>query len=302
MPPSIAELAKRQCGMLSHVQLRQAGLSAGYAVAQRDAARWTRRTDTVLSTTTGPLSHDQRLWLAVLHAGGDSLLGGLTAAARHGLARWDRESITVLVDNPSSFEPVDGVTFFRTRRPLASLRCPESTLPVARLEPAILLFAAHEPHPRTALGAVSACVQQGLTTPNALRPWIRTLRPLRRAEPLRTLLDEIDGGSQSLTEIDVVRACRAMGLVAPRRQVQRRGRDGRKRFTDCEWDLPDGRVLVLEIDGAFHTDVVEYTADIQRARSLTTAQRIVIRCSAHEIRHEPWVLIADLRSLGVPAA
>ena len=162
--PTWELLAARQAGVLAHAQLHDLSVSKAFIKAQVDARRWARRTPNVLTTTTGPLDLDQRLWLAALHAGGESLIGGPSAAGRHGLKRWDRDHITVLVDQESSFEPVEGVEFFRTRRSLKHLRDPASSLPLCRVEPAILLFAGHERHPRTALGAVSACVQQGLTT------------------------------------------------------------------------------------------------------------------------------------------
>ena len=41
-----------------------------------------------------------------------------------------------------------------------------------------------------------------------------------------------------------------------------------------EWDLPDGRILVLEIDGAFHADVLQAADDAKRSRRLTTPTRI----------------------------
>ena len=81
------------------------------------------------------------------------------------------------------------------------------------------------------------------------------LRPLRRAAAIRELLADVAGGSQSLAEIDVLRLCRAGAGAARRRKQRRRDRRVGCRYTDCEWDLPDGRVLVLEIDGAFHLDV-----------------------------------------------
>lgn len=296
------EVAANQAEVISTSQLRACGVSEAFVRAQIDARRWKKRSPRVVTTTTGPLSEEQRRWLAVLHPQGSAILGGLTAAEAHGLKRWERPDVTVLVDDADTYDPLTGVRFFRTRRSLFVLRDPKAHVPLARIEPAILLFAAHERNHRTALGSVTACVQQGLTTPERLRPWIRTLRPLRRAADLRVLLGDLEGGSQSLAEIDVLRACRTMGLAPPRRQKRRTGRDGRVRYTDLEWDLPDGRVLVLEVDGAFHADFEQYTADVRRSRSLTTPGRIVVRCTTLELRHEAHQVAADLRALGVPLA
>lgn len=299
MEPVWGELAARQEGMLSHRQLHALGVTESAQRAQLRAGRWCRRSEEVLSTTTGPLSFEQRLWLGVLHAGDEAVIGGLTAARMHGLRGWDRDDVTVLVRNPHSFEPVPGVRFFRTRRPLFLLTG-RGELPVCRLEPAILMFAAYERNHRTAHGSLAAVVQQRLTTPAALGLWIDRLRPLRRAKQFRPLLDDIACGAHSLAEVDLRRACRTHGLIPPVSQRRRQDRRGRLRYTDCEWRLPDGRTLVLEIDGAFHDDVLHAAEDRARNRRLTALDRIVIQCSAYELRHDPASVAEDLMALGVP--
>jgi len=227
------------------------------------------------------------------------MLGGLTAAEHHGMKHWTREEITVLVANPMSFEPVPGYRFFRTRRPHSLLIAP-GELPICRLEPAVLLFAASEPHLRTALGAITATVQQRLTSTEQLREWIATLTPLSRARHFRDLLGDVADGAHSVAEVDLRRACREAGIAPPRSQRKRRDRSGRLRYTDNEWVLADGTVLVLEIDGSFHDEAAQATLDRRRNRKLTTRGRIVIQCSAWEIRHEPWEVMNDLIALGVP--
>jgi len=134
----------------------------------------------------------------VLHAGPDALVGGLSAAEVLGMRNWHRDVITVLVTNPLSFEPLPGVTFFRTRRPMAELVAPRIELPVCRIEPAVLMFAGYERSRRTAHGAIAATVQQRLTT--ALADWVERLRPLRRAAEFRGLVSDVAGGAQSLAE------------------------------------------------------------------------------------------------------
>ncbi len=295
------ELAAAQAGVLSWRQLGELGVPRGLVRNKVASGRWARRTEEVFTTTTGPLSREQRLWLAVLHCGPQAMVGGLSAAAVHGLRNWERDDVCVIVSNDDSFEPVVGVEIFRTRRRLGLMRHP-SPLPTCRLEPSVLLWAAHTPAVRSGMGVLAAVVQQRLTTPVALASWVDRLKPLRRAPAMRALLADLAGGSQSLAEVDVVRMCRENGLRVPDRQVRRRDSAGALRYTDCEWDLPDGRTLVLEVDGAFHIEVRQYELDVRRHRRLTTPTRSVIRCTSQELRTEPWVLAADLRALGVPTA
>ncbi|ANH38396.1 hypothetical protein I601_1967 [Nocardioides dokdonensis FR1436] len=292
-------LALRQEGLLSRRQLSELGVDRWAVRSQVRAERWTLRTPMVVSTTTGPLSRAQVRWLGVLHAGPEALVGDLSAAEVHGLERWHRDDVTIVVPQGLELdEDVEGVVFRRTRRALGPMSA-SSHLPVMRLEPAVLHFADYQHSRRTAQGVLAAVVQQQLTTPERLHEWVRRMRPLRWAGLLRTALDEIEGGARSVSELDVARLCREHGLTPPHRQVRRRGSDGRLRYTDCEWDLPGGGVLVLEIDGAFHMHAENWEDDIARERSLVSTDRIVVRCTARELREEAYRVAHDLLRLGV---
>lgn len=294
-----SELAAAQGGIVARRQLTGLGMDWHAVQSQVSARRWSERTPRVLSTFTGTPTWEQRVWIAVLHAGGNALVGGLTALKWHGLRNWDRDDITVVVDDELSFEPVQGVRFFRSRRDLARLRHRVGELPLCRVEPAALLFAGYERSARTAQGLLAAVVQQRLSTADDLLAEPSALRPLRRSRVFRVALQDIGGGAQSLAELDVRRMCRNAGLPQPRRQVARRDAVGRRRFTDCEWVLGDGTVLVLEVDGGFHMEVEHWEDDLARQRRITTPGRMVVRCTARELRDDPELVAADLVSLGL---
>ena len=175
----------------------------------------------------------------------------------HGLRGWHRDVVTVLVDDELSFEALDGVRLL----PLAPTPDNDAAatrhLPVRRIEPAVLLFAGYEADLRTGCGAIIASVQQRLSTTDRFDDWLESMRPLRRAREFRRLLCDVDGGAHSVAERDLRQACRAFGVALPRGQQARLDRIGRRRWTDAEWDLPDGRVLVLEVDVVFHDDVLQ---------------------------------------------
>ena len=295
-------LAIAQQNMLARRQLHDVGITANDVRNQLNAGRWTERSSTVVSTVTGSLTFSQRCWLGVLHAGPGSLVGGLTAAAARGLQRWDRDEVTVLVGHKRILDPVPGIRFVRTRRPLQAWRATESILPACRLEPAVLLAAACDLSPRAAQGLLAAVVQQRLTTPAQLLMWLRSMTPLHRAPLFREVLGEIADGAQSAGELDVGRVCREHGLPPPARQTVHRDAAGSRRFTDCEWRLPNGRVIVLEVDGGFHMEVEHWEDDIARQRRLTDPLRLVIRCTTRELREDPDSVVADLIRLGVGLA
>lgn len=297
---TLSSLAISQEGMIARRQLLQHGIDADRVRDQVAAGRWVERTPRVISTFTGTLTFDQRCWLGVLHAGPRAMLGNLTAAQCHGLENWSRDDICVMVDDELSFEPVDGVDFFRSRRPFGLLISPKPGIPRCRLEPAVLLWAGYEAENRAAHGVLAATVQQRLTTPVRLIEWIDQLRPLRRARPFKRTMSFVDAGAHSGAELEVGRMCRRFEMPQPNRQVRRLDRFGRPRWTDAEWEIAGGKVVVLEVEGGFHIDVVEAAADARRSRRLTTPNRIMVRCTAYELVHEMEEVAVDLIGLGIP--
>lgn len=289
--------------MLSRTQLRALGVDRWRVRNQVASERWTAVSTTVIATTTGPLTREQLVWTGVLHTDGPALVGDLTAAEGLGLRNWYRDEVTIVVPRGAQIDhPIRGVQFVETRRDLRKMGTTLHGLPLMRLEPAILHFAAYQPATRTAEGVLAAAIQQRLTTPSALLRWIDQMAPLRWAGRFRRVLREIDGGAHSAAELDVRRMCRRFGLATPDRQEKRRDTSGRLRFTDCEWRLADGRTLVLEIDGGFHMEVEHWEDDLARQRALTSRDRVVIRCTSRELRDEPEAVARDLGAIGVPRA
>lgn len=143
-------------------------------------------------------------------------------------------------------------------------------------------------------------MQQRLTTADRLLGASREIRKLRHGRLFRLALGDIAGGAQSFAEIDVGRLCREAGLAEPRRQRIRKDKEGRRRYLDCEWDLPDGRVLVLEIDGSFHMKTEYWWRDLRRERRVVISGPTVLRCASIEVRLEPREIALDLAAIGVP--
>ena len=208
----------------------------------------------------------------VLHAGPGSAIGGLTALERRGLKHWPRDEITVLLRKSHNLQPLDGVAFVETRRPVGLYAT--GAPPTWRVEPAALLYAGYTTSTRTALGLLSAVVQQRLTTPARLLVEIDRMRPLRRAKRFKATLGFIADGSHSLGEQRVVRMC-------------------------LDHRLPSGKVVVLEVDGGFHMDVEHWEDDITRERDLVATGAVVLRCTTRELVDVPERVAATLRAVGV---
>jgi hypothetical protein len=290
-------LAAEQAGILARRQLIGLGYPSHYVDDHVAARRWQPVSGVVVSTTTGELSREQLMWAGVLHAGPGSAVGGLTALERRGLRNWHRDEVCILLAKSHNLEPLAGVRFVETRRPVGLLAT--GSPPTWRVEPAALLFAAYVRSSRTALGLLAAVVQQRLSTADRLMAELPRMHPLRRSRLFRATLETVADGSHSVYELDLIRMCRNEALPLPDRQSRRRDASGRLRYSDAEWRLPDGRVVVLEVDGGFHMEVEHWEEDIVRERDLVTTGAIVLRCTGREIRDESPRIAASLRAVGV---
>jgi hypothetical protein len=291
------ELALSQAGAVARRQLLALGFDNDYVDRQVLAKRWQLLSDVVVCTSTGHPTREQLMWAAVLHAGPGSAIGGLTALERRGLKNWHRDEITVLLAKSHNLAPLPGVHFVETRRPV-SLNA-TGDLPTWRTEPAALLFAGYSRSSRTAHGVLAAVVQQRLTTPARLLTEIERMKPLRWAKRFKASLAMAHEGSESLAEMRVVRMCSDFRLPVPDRQTPRIDASGRLRYTDAQWRLPSGSVVILEVDGVFHMDVQHWEDDIRRERDLVATGAIVLRCTVRELIDVPERVAASLRAVGV---
>jgi hypothetical protein len=171
---------------------------------------------------------------------------------------------------------------------------------VPRPRAQVLDAAAWQPFPRFACLMVAAAVQQRLTTAARLEEAMRSVGRIRHKSYLRLAIADMATGAESLGEIDLAQLCRRFGLAPPTRQRPRRDPSGRCRYLDSEWDLPNGEIVVLEIDGRHHLEVAQWQADIKRERSIVISRRWVLRATVFEMRLEAAAVFSDLRAMGVP--
>ena len=302
MPSRLENLLRRQEGVATIPQLVATGTTAHRIRAHVDARRWQRYGDRCVLAHNSVPSRVQWMWIAVLDNRGPAALAGFSALEARGFHYFGEEPglLHVVVQRGATYHRFPGVKVHESRRfrPTDIVAAPGlPRLPAAR---SAIDAGAWQPHLRYACGVLAAVVQQRICTPLDLEEALRTVGRVRHKQAMRLAVHDIAGGAEALSEIDIAGMCRLFGLVPPDRQVVRRDRDGRRRYLDCEWHLPDGRVLVLEIDGAHHMRAEHWEADLRRERGIVTSGRRVLRCTANEARHDQAALAADLAAVGVP--
>lgn len=277
-------------------------MSEGWVRAQVDAHRWQRIGHRCVVSHNQVLDRRQRMWVAVLDPVGPTALAGLSSLELAGLRYFGEEArqIHVVVQRGARYHVFPGVRIHESRRFDPAFLHWSEGLPSTSLARSALDAGAWQPHPRYACGVLAAVVQQGICGAADLSDALQFVGRIRHKQHMRRAVADIAGGAQALSEIDIAHLCRRYDIVPPARQRLRRDPTGRKRYLDCEWELPGGRIVVLEVDGSHHLTVESWEADMKRERGIVVSGRQVLRVTANEARHAQREIAGDLRALGVP--
>jgi hypothetical protein len=284
----------------SRAALYAGGWTEAQVRAQLAARRWQLCGNAVVLHN-GPLSRRQRWDAALINTGPRAVLTGFTAAEYLGLTGWQRDWIDVLA--PAGASPPVAAALLRIRLHRSRRhRVPPSadTFRCQALPGALVVAARSFFSSRPACGLFAAAVQQHLTTPAMLLAAVDTAQCTRHRRALRAALQDIAGGSQALSEIDFVLLCRRYRLPMPIRQAVRTDRGGRRRFLDASWRRADGRLVVVEVDGALHLTVSNWWADQERQNWLALGDALILRFPSWAVRHDEQTVARQLREALLP--
>lgn len=306
LPAALQDLAAEQCDVVRRSQLVEHQVPENVVRAQLAARRWQTVGPTVVVLHNGPLTDEQRTWVALLTAPGTAAVAGRHAAALAGLRRWAGPITPEIVVPRGDHVPTlpFPVKVHESRRFSAEDVHPALRPARVTLERAVIDAATWTKSPRSACGLLAAAVQQRLTTADRLQAELAKAGLIRHRGLLRAVLVDIDGGAQSLDEAEFGAFLRAHGLPTPRRQVIRTDGSGRRRYLDVELVGPDGKVVHVELDGALHLVVTSYWEDMHRGNELLLTGARVMRYPSISWRLEPARVADQLHrvlGLGVQA-
>jgi very-short-patch-repair endonuclease len=262
--------------------------------------RWRRICRSVLVTHTGELTREQQLWIAVLSAGDGAVLAGLTAVSEAGVRGLRREPLYVIV--PAGRIAPDlrrrlplgmpGVVVKRTTHlPPEHLQIGRPTrTTTARGVVDAAQWSRTEDEARTVIAA--AC-QQRRVTPEELLAVVDALTRARRRRLIVQTVQDVAGGAEALSEIDLIRLCRRHHLPVPDLQERRTDAAGRVRYLDACWRRWG---LHVEVDGAHHMDVRHWAADMRRQNDIWIAGDRILRFPAWLVRRRPEEVAAQIEA------
>lgn len=261
--------------------------------AELDAERWRAVGRCTIAVAQPRPDHRADWWLAVLEcaprcAAGDvarAAVAGVTALQAAGLRGIEDDGFIHIAAPKSSrpMAPPVGVRVHETRRWRDDDVLVDSGILRSRPEVAAVQAALWARSDREASLYVVASVQQRLASVEGVSAVLERVRRDRRRSLLRTVVDEIRDGVQSLNELDFAALCRRRGLPEPDRQVVVEHPGGRA-YLDVRWRR--WRVVV-EIDGIGHLQPDRWIDDSLRHNEIALAGDVVLRVPSLGLRIDP---------------
>jgi len=289
-PAKLMRVAATQAGVVGRRQLAACGYDAD-AIRRRVEARIWQTSGRAVVLHSGAPTPRQLQWAAILTVSGLAVLTGRTACAIYGLRGFPADQVDVVV--PACAKPVEmpGVRWHRSRRLVGADAAVNRRPPIVSAARAVIDAAAWTRSPKIACALMVAAAQQRVVPVRLLRGELAAVGQVRHRGVLLAILADIEGGADSLAEIDFVKLARRAGLPPPRRQSIRVDAAGRRRFLDVDFGC-----FSVEIDGGFHIRPLNYWDDARRQNDLLLTGKRILRFPSVAIRVEPQIVMEQLRA------
>jgi hypothetical protein len=218
----------------------------------------------------------QHTWVGVLAVGQgrQAPLAGASALSAHGMRGVNSEPVHVLIPaRMRDTDPPPWVVVHRTKilpPPDRHHGLPPRTA-VAR---SVVDAACWAPSDDQARAIIASAFQQRLVDRAAIVGVLGRLGKIRRQRLIEQTVLDAGGGSESISELELLDLCRGGGLPLPQRQSVVLDSDGRRRYRDGYYE--EWRVHI-EIDGSQHMTILEdcdYLAALTCQGRLKDAARV----------------------------
>ncbi len=299
VPPGLTDLLREQQGVVSTASAL-VWMSRQQLRWRVTSGRWQQPCHGIVVAHSGPMTQKQQLWMALLWAGEGAVLAGLTAARLDGLDGFPgrdnaAEPIHLLVPacrsvrrKPPGLPVAVHYSIMLTPGDVHPLREPRRT----RVARSLVDAAAWAGSDRRAQAVLAAGVQQRLVRPGDLLAVVTGNQRLPRRVMIKATLDDIAGGAQALSELDLARLVRRHRLPRPDRQAPRRDAAGRRRWLDAVWEAAR---LIVEVDGIHHLDADQYWADMDRGNDFILDGYRILRFPAFVVRYQADYVAGKIR-------
>jgi hypothetical protein len=275
-----------QDGVFTRAQAKHVSVDRHLISRMVDQGRWQVIGPAVVVNHTGALTDRQKAWAGVLHAGPGGALFGLSALSMLNLRGFPSSAVQVVAEHGKGRRNLDARWM--------SIRVHESvhmgdedihpTLAPRRqrVARAAVDAAAVAPHDNRARSIIAAVVQQRLALPAELRAFVAKRPTLPRHGLLLETIDDVEGGAQSLPELEWTTGLRRLGLPRPTQQRVLRHPNGTY-YLDADFEE---WLVTVEINGGQHLDPRSVDYDDDRRLVVSATGRLVVGISSYLVRRE----------------
>ncbi len=230
------------------------------------------------------LTREGVMWAAVLEAGPRAQLDGESVLERVGLRNYVVSRVRISVPRGAKIRARGTTVDIRqTRRWSRETQDPSDPLPRTLVEVAAIRAALWATSQRQATLLLTMVVQQRLASVEQLVIAMNQVRRDKRRTLIYGVLTDLDGGIQSLGELDLIRGLRDRGLPEPDKQVLRRTPQGNY-YLDFRWRP---YAVVVEVDGIQHGWVEKVVDDALRHNRIALEGDLVLRLPVIGLRLTP---------------
>jgi hypothetical protein len=291
---AVADLARRQHGVVSRVQLIQAGLSTSTIARLASDRGWDQVHRGVLRAPGTPLTFAQKVVAAQLAIPLPSVATSTTAAHLYGVRR-PPEVIDLLVDEEARVAPPRGARLLRTRTLVdADISMCEGIRVATGVRLAIdYARLALLPDVRALLIDLR---QRRLLTLPQLEKRLAEIGPVQGRGKCRRLVWELDEcRCDSVLELEARQLIARSDLPPPAPAPLPVRAGNRTLHIDIAW--PEARVG-LEVDGlAHHSSREQLERDHRRTNLLAVARWTLLRVGWDRVERDPEPFLAEIRAL-----
>jgi very-short-patch-repair endonuclease len=258
----------------------------------RTGGPWQIMLPGIYLTITGMATTEQREMAALLYAGPHSVITGAAALRRNGIRAAHSEMVDVLVPVTRRSRSIAFVQIQRTTR-MPEQICVSGKIRFAMAARAVADTARVLTSLPEVRGVVAGAVQQG-RCPLGLLTRELSQGPARGSALLRAALSEVADGIRSAAEGDFKDLLKRARLPTPMFNARLYDHETLIAIVDCWW--PRARV-VAEVDSReYHLSPEDWERTRRRHARLTAQGILVLHFSPYEIRTEPEVVVARIRS------
>jgi predicted transcriptional regulator of viral defense system len=291
----VAEVARRQHGLISAAQMQDLGMSQGTVGHRAQLGSLHRVHQGVYAVGHSLLSREARFMAAVLACGPGACLSHRSAAELWGIREDRREAVDVTAANRRGRAP-KGVAAHRDRMLAPADRAERFGIPCTGVAKTLLDLAGVVPLGQLRRSIAEAEVLR-LLDHRALRALMRRNRGRRGVARLRLLLDEVHPATaRTRSELErlFLRMCSRASIPEPEVNVLLNA-GGRQYRPDFLWR--DAGLIVEADSRRFHDTDSAFSSDRQREQRLQLAGWRVTRCTWEQVEREPKVLADVIRAL-----